>query len=581
MQAKFDSPCPGCGNQIRKGDDIFPSPLPQHKNNNKKKFVCLACWRGTSGASQASVSGTGGSAPDRNCLECPSFLNAAEARSFFHVSSIDFPMCATYGKVLGRSDLPAASVRHLGKKAAASCPSFGNARPKKGPEFLQSSVTSPRTDAIIDGVPTAAEQAQVTSCLRCKFFISSDATVDAFLWPNALCAKTGRLLIHETTEGFTREADNCNLKKPGSRKGVGDMKIAPIFIEAGEYDPDPVKAFLARKGAPVVDPQDYPTDEPVDPDDAAYGIRAWRYIYSPDGSGRYTKLPIFDFNSFTAEEQLQIPQTGDPEHPEWYVDVNGYVYQAAISMWELDETPALIGQPGTGKTELARHLAWMMGLPFVRISLTGDSEVDDLIGFMEYTPTDGTRFRLGRVVRAWTRRCVTLLDEPNTAPDAVWQRIRPMTDNSKQVALDEAGGDIFNRDPYSFVMLAYNPSWDARNIGTQELAAADRDRLDHINISLPPPEVEREIVRKRCVEGDEFNISDQDLDRIMAVAGDIRRLVNEGFPISWGIRPNIKVARKLRWFDPITAYKIAVTNDLEPQTAQTLLDSVRSHFPVN
>lgn len=107
---------------------------------------------------------------------------------------------------------------------------------------------------------------------------------------------------------------------------------------------------------------------------------------------------------------------------------------------------------------------------------------------------------------------------------------------------------------------------------------ADANRLMHIFVELPPPDLEREIIKARC-EHDGFKIDRDRLDTIMAIAQDLRALSREGtIPVSWAIRPQLKVARASRWFDLMSAYRMATADFLEPEAQAALLDVVRSHI---
>jgi hypothetical protein len=125
--------------------------------------------------------------------------------------------------------------------------------------------------------------------------------------------------------------------------------------------------------------------------------------------------------------------------------------------------------------------------------------------------------------------------------------------------------------------LAMNPAWDAINVGAQTIGDADGSRLLHLFMELPPPEIEKEIIRTRC-KFDGWDITDAQLNTIMAIAADLRGLVESGsLPISWGIRPQIKVARAARWFDLIQAYRMGAADYLEPQAQEEMLNVVRAH----
>src|SRR6266496_4721016 len=100
-------------------------------------------------------------------------------------------------------------------------------------------------------------------------------------------------------------------------------------------------------------------------------------------------------------------------------------------------------------------------------------------------------------------------------------------------------------------MLAANPAWDPRNVGANQIGDADSSRLMSVKFTLPPPPLEKKIIKAR-VALDKWEIPENQLRMLMQVATDLRALSDDGtLPISWGIRVQIKVARALRWFSAI------------------------------
>ena len=146
--------------------------------------------------------------------------------------------------------------------------------------------------------------------------------------------------------------------------------------------------------------------------------------------------------------------------------------------------------------------------------------------------------------------------------------------------LDTDKGQYIKRDDNCFLMFAMNPAWDIRNDGTNTLADADIRRLYHIEMGLPEPEVERDIIISHC-KLDGFDIPEKLLDLVMQISTGIRSQSDDALPVTWGIASNIKVARYLNWFDPITAYKTAVADSLEPDIRDIILNEVRTRFGVN
>jgi hypothetical protein len=122
-----------------------------------------------------------------------------------------------------------------------------------------------------------------------------------------------------------------------------------------------------------------------------------------------------------------------------------------------------------------------------------------------------------------------------------------------------------------------NPSWDARNIGAAPISDADNSRLFHIEVTLPPEHVERRIIKER-VKLDGWEIKEEQLKMLMGIALELRALAENGtLPVSWGVRDQIKVARALRWFGTLTAYRRATADALEPEARRALLAVVEAH----
>lgn len=498
-------------------------------------------------------------------------LLAADGPSKFK-RSIGSNVCGRFGIPLDRPGGDPAAMRKQHEHFASTCGAHGLPMPPVPVEKrFQVALPDPVQREVLDDSNPAKTACR--SCAACTHYVRDDIVAEEYGWTIGMCSAKGKLVL---TQDLTREAAGCEFRQWGPvRTSTAGVMLLPEY-EDDFGAVDVFRAFTAARDE-MVDPREYETDAPVSSDDVASGIRAWRKIVDPE-SGNEVWLPIFRADYFPPEEQALIPQTGDDEHPELYVDHFGGVYLAAVCWSELDETPALWGQAGTGKTELFRHLAWLMQVPFRRISITGSTELDDLAGKMRFNKDRGTYFQRGRLPQAWTTPGVICIDEPNTGAPDVWQFLRPLTDNSKQLVLDMNEGEVIKRHENAYLGMAMNPSWDVRNVGTIELGDADANRLFHISVPLPPEPLEKEIIRAR-VKLDGWEIDDRRLKMLMDIARDIRALAEDGtISISWAIRPQIKVARALRWFDTITAYKRAVGDYLEPQAQEHLLNAVRAHI---
>jgi MoxR-like ATPase len=514
-----------------------------------------------------------------SCVSCPSYgADGGEQIKKFG-KHIGAPVCLRYGHVLGKPGAKPKALRQIAETKAGSCPTYGHPLPPT-PERADFQVAFP-DPAVATRLATEADKKMVGTCNGCANLIEDSVIAKEWGWPVAVCAAKGTMIFPNKR---VPTAQKCDLRSMGApRDSVMGVTLDPLYTDAFGGSLDPVKEFFKTK---ATDPTDYPTDRPLTLTEEKAGIRAVRKIEDPNGYGDPIYLPIYDIDQLPEELRGLVPRTGDDEHPELYVDHQRLVYMIGVMWLELDETPMLWGPAGVGKTELYRHMAWLMCLPFHRISITGSSELDDLAGKMHVGPDPDqpgvmrTYFEQGRLPKAWTSPGIVCLDEPNTGPPEVWQFIRPLTDNSKQLVLDMAHGQRLDRHADAFLGMAANPAWDVRNIGTAMIGDADANRLMHINVTLPPEDVERRILIERA-KLDGWEPPPSMLNAVMAIAKSIRDQIEEGSlpDISWGVRPQIKVIRALRWFPPLQAYRRSAADYLDPQKQDIILDQVKAQIP--
>lgn len=515
--------------------------------------------------------------PNRSCLVCPSYLSSSDAANFFSKST-GVPMCARYGKPIARLDEDPQLRDVRAKHFARSCPSFGEPKPLQ-PDWAKAKLVVTLPDPSI-GPPQ--NQDMVKTCGMCQNFTREDVVRNELGFAAGHCAAKGKLILANRQ---TFEARDCEFRSFGSlRNSTTGLYVLPEYEPTFQGVNNVVENFR-RSQANFIDPVDYPTDKPLSlgdpakgiPSDHDAGIRAWRKITDPE-TNNSVWLPIYRRDFFDAETQKLIPTTGDDEHPEDYADHSNFLYKVAMLWTELDETPAFWGQSGTGKTEFFRHMAWLMQLPFHRFSITASTELDAIAGSMRFSKEKGTYWHKSRLVKAWESPCVAVIDEPNAGQDEVWHFFRPLFDNSKQLVIDEDEGIPAKRHDDCYIGLAMNPAHDSRNSGVRPIADADARRLMHISVPMPEPEIEKAIIKKRCGH-DGYAISDEYIEKVMKISDDIRELVhNDTLPITWGIAPNLKVARLLKWVDFITAYRMATGDFLEEQAQELLLNVVRTHI---
>lgn len=514
-----------------------------------------------------------------NCLSCPSFLDREKATVYLG-KDIGVGICGRFGKPIGSAKSSDKQVKDIGTAIAKSCSKYGEGinLPQRVANWSAMDLRVTLPDPNQMGNNRRAQQDLVRSCNTCEHFVREDVVARELGWPTGLCSVKGKLLL---STRYAAEAQapcpDRSVALSGVRTTTDGLMMLPEYAADFTLSTDPVKYHQQQKQLGIPEPQDYPTDQEVTAEQEASGIRAWRRITDPL-TGNEVFLPIYRYDYFSEDEQKKIPKAGDDEHPEDYIDHGFYTYKVAVLWGELDETPAFWGAAGTGKTEFFRHMAYLMSLPFERISITASTEVEDLAGKMLYDPAQGTYWQDGRLISAWSKPCVMVVDEPNVAADpAVFHLLRPMFDNSKQLVIDANKGERRDRHDDCYIGVACNPAWDPKNVGTHVVSDADANRLMHISVPMPPPQLEREIIKKRCAH-DDYEIPEETLDTILKIAKDIRDLCEEDtLPITWGVRPQLKVARASKWFDLKSCYRMASADFLDPEQQQALLDVVDSH----
>jgi MoxR-like ATPase len=491
-------------------------------------------------------------------------------------STIGTPICGVHSKPLlnaaASNQVQARQLEHN----ARGCGQFG----KSFQGFNVSAFSAPFEFEIALPLPNnevddPAARPRTANCVSCTNFVPASMVRAETGYDAPLCLAKGALLLADRLDQYPKGCeDNEQFStNPSRRPNLQGLRLFPENDRSFGVV-DPAKQATRHR---TVKPQEWLSDAPVTDDDRKRGIRAYRRIDDPNSYAEPCFLPVYDLDHF-GNRGKQVPLHGDKEHSELYTDYAGVVWQIVVAWTKLNMTPILWGIPGVGKTEALRYMAYLMGAPFTRYSITGSSELDDLAGKMMYHPEKGTYFQYGRFTKVYEQPGVICLDEPNTAPEPIWQFTRPVFDNSKQLVLDQADGQEFDQHPDCYIALAANPAWDSRNVGTNEIGDADARRLLHINVGMPPEPIERDIITRWCMTLDNYDPAPI-LDDLMKVAKDIRVLASDSsINVTWGIANQVKVARLMRHFQPQQAFAIGVLNYLDPDSRRQVEESIKSYY---
>lgn len=496
----------------------------------------------------------------KSCLDCPSLLGREEAQQFFGVATAA-PMCSRFGHVYG--PLGTDEVREdAATKMASGCPSFGQGKAATPPANITASWWTPRTELL---EPTTTK---LQSCSGCNNFDTAKSA----------CAATGRIIFQSRK---TQEATNCAFAS--TPVGLGQVAHAvPVFIGnattfTGHGTPPSQKAAPTsmKKMTALLDPTTYSSDAPVSDDHKAQGIRAWFKHETPRGKVYY--LPIFDPSYFGERAELIPSAKNDHADPSLYIDHAGLLTEFAVQVYRKDLNLVAVGEAGTGKTEGVRYLAWRLQMPFERLSYNEASEPDQFLGLYQFDPTKGTYFEPGYLPLGWVSPGFLLSDEPNLAPEAIMQAYRSMNDSSRELVIYR---ERFRRHDYCFHIMAINPHWDFRNIGTKPLASADSRRLSFFWMPHPDKDMLRTIISTTVEKTDGAKPDAKLVTLIIKIGEDLRQMAKEGtLPDTWTVSQDVKVARLVEDFGLEGAYRRAYFNYIDPQDAEPAMAAIKSHVP--
>jgi hypothetical protein len=321
-------------------------------------------------------------------------------------------------------------------------------------------------------------------------------------------------------------------------------------------------------------------------DEKAFGILGWNTVSMPDAK-KDLEYPVFHPEFFPADERVSIPTADDGSGIHKYVDFDNVIFRMLGNI-KRGATPVMVGHAGTGKTEAARFLAYLMQVPFHRISISKATEVESITGYDKVK--QGTmEWMYGRLAKYLPTTCVLIVDEPNMGRNEVWEMLRPLTDNAKEIVLEDKDGERRHKAPFCMFTMAMNPSWDPLYVGAQDISVADQSRINWVAVDFPPVTQERKILKDRCAMGnpaegiEPFDIDKDELDLIMKISTEIRKACDRTdsgtLEYTWGVRNNISVAMLTETFDLRTAYKMACTDGLDPESAMVINTIIEGFLP--
>lgn len=228
----------------------------------------------------------------------------------------------------------------------------------------------------------------------------------------------------------------------------------------------------------------------------------------------------------------------------------------------------LVGETGTGKTTIVKHVAEKNEKSWMRFNLTGETTVDDFVG--KFILKDGeTVWQDGILLQAMKNGDWLIVDEINVALPEILFVLHSLLDDDKYVVVASNDGKVVRpHDDFRF-FATMNPVDEYA--GTKDLNKAFKSRFGVIlSVPYPNPITEVQIVAGRA--GVDTSVSAPMVD----VATKLRALkATEDIFYTCSTRDLIQWAKLTKELNPQDAFEAAILNKAEndgPKVTQAYKD---------
>jgi MoxR-like ATPase len=188
-----------------------------------------------------------------------------------------------------------------------------------------------------------------------------------------------------------------------------------------------------------------------------------------------------------------------------YIDTKGYMnrlkryYNFNLTLGENKGEKLnvlLLGETGTGKTQLAISFAHKNYFPACNVTFTGSTQKEELIGFWKIGFDEkGNRTQIwqdGIITKFAKNGGLLILDELNACPPEIAFCIFDLLSKTRSMTLLDKGGEVVKGDKKLFIIATMNENY----AGTNELNVAFDDRFGVVWRLDYDDKVEKELIRQ-------------------------------------------------------------------------------------
>jgi midasin (ATPase involved in ribosome maturation) len=233
---------------------------------------------------------------------------------------------------------------------------------------------------------------------------------------------------------------------------------------------------------------------------------------------------------------------------------------------ELNLPVLLVGETGVGKTSYIRSLAKERGVELIRLNLTGQTGVDEILGKW-LANSSGMYWIDGLLINAMKEGKWIVFDEINMALPEILSVLHSLLDDDRKIVLKEHEGEKVTCHENFRFFATMNPSDEYS--GTKELNKAFLSRFPIIN-NIDYSTEESQIIADRT------GMKIEHADKIVLIAKDIRDLKSkEKISYTCSTRDILAFSNLIvNGFSIAEAFDLSIVNKVVSQEERTIIKKI-------